>query len=77
MSMSLIKILKNTCPKTDLWGALRVISRHLDIDPLTTTFWLLLSYQSFIHQTVQPSDLSDFEIRMECGPVSKAMHKYR
>jgi len=39
-TMSLIKTLKNTSPKSDPCGTPLITSLHLDTEPLTTTLWL-------------------------------------
>ena len=76
LSPSLMKILNSTGPSMDLWGTPLVTSAHLNIEPLTTTFWLQPSNQFLLLQTVHPSNsyLPNLERRMLWGTVSKAPH---
>lgn len=79
LSTSLIRMLKSTCPKMGPCRTPLVTSLHLDTEPWTPLLWLRLSKQLFIQLTVQPSNssLSNFEIRMWCGIMSKPLHKSR
>ena len=65
-SISLIKMLKSTGPKTDTWRTSVVTGLHLDTELLATTLWLWPSNQFLIHWIVHPSNppLSNLEIRM-------------
>ena len=78
-SVSLMKMLKSTSPKTDPWGTPLVTGLYLNIEPLITTLCLLLSNQFLIHWTVHPSNpyLSNLERRMWWGTTSKTLQKSR
>lgn len=54
--LSWIKILKSTSPRKDTLGTLLDTSLHLDKESLTTTLWLWLSHQFFIHLIVHHSN---------------------
>ena len=66
LSMSLIRMLKSTGPRTDPWGTLLVPGLHPDTDPLIKTLWLCPASQFLIHWTVHPSNphFSNLERRM-------------
>ena len=49
LSVSSIKMLKSTGPRTDPWGTALMTVLHLDTESLTTTLWLWSSNQLFIH----------------------------
>lgn len=68
LPLSLIKMLSSTGPSTDVWETLLITSLHLIIEPLTTTLWVQLSSQFFIHWVVHLSNpfLSSSETRMLC-----------
>ena len=54
LSLSLMKLLKNTDPKTNPWGTPLVTGLHPDKEPLITTLWLHPANQFLIHQAVHP-----------------------
>lgn len=61
----------------NLYDSLTISHRSWLVEQLTTDIWLQLSSQFFIHRTVHTSYLPNLEIRIWCGTMSKALHKYR
>lgn len=66
-----MKILNNTSPSTDPLGNPLISGLHLDIEPLTVTFSVL------IHWIVHPSYpcLSNLDTKILCGALSKALRR--
>lgn len=81
LSISLTKMLNNTSPKSTC--EMPITGLLLDIEPLTTTFWVWPFSQFLIHQVVHPPNphLSSLKTRMSCrtasnaGTMSNAVHK--
>lgn len=63
-----MKVLNSTGPSTDAWKAQLVTSLHLDIQMLTTTFWMQPPSQSLIHW-LSPTNLQGY-VYFKLGSLS-------